>query len=386
MPAQVSPVPIVASAIAAAFITVGALPAWAEAAPVAASTPVATIDKVGWWNVSRGPQPGEPDTPLRPALAPVPAPPTNVPADAVGVGAGAGEPTKVAAVGIVLDGAPGGTVDALTLTLQESTAPGANVGTDGAAIVACPITGFWGETRNGNWVDRPTADCSLAEAPGTRADDGSWTFDLAQVASAAGWLDPGSSIGQNGVLLVEKVDAPAGFEASFPDPAAGGMKLRFAASGGAGADPFATGADSFALGGAGDAAPAAGDIRGTDPFTLSPAPVPSATSSTPAPAAAAAPIGPARRATTARARAAAPSTSRAGDLVGNLSPATYLLIPAALLAALGLSLYAGDSRAPAGARSTDSTPIPATGPRRRRAGGVSRALARRERADLASPR
>jgi hypothetical protein len=383
LPAQVKPVPIVASAIAAACITVGVLSTGAAAAPVASSTPVAKIDKVGWWNVSRGPQPGEPDTPLRPALAPVPAPPTNVPADAVGVGAGAGEPTKAAAVGIVLEGAPGGTVDALTLTLEESTAPGANVGTDGAAIVACPITGFWGETRNGNWVDRPTADCNLAEAPGTRAADGTWTFDLAQLASAAGWLDPGSSIGQNGVLLVEKVDAPAGFEASFPDPAAGGMQLRFAASGGAGADPFATGADSFALGGAGDAAPAGGDLGGADPFRLSPAPVPSATSSTPAPAAAAAPTAPAARATTARPPAAARSTSRAGDLVGNLSPATYLLIPAALIAALGLSLHAGGSLGPAGAA---PTPIAASGTRRRQVGGLSRALARRERADLASPR
>lgn len=363
MPAKFCLVPVVAFLLALA------------GAPAAAAqetaAPAASIDKVGWWNATRGPQSGEPDTPLRPALAPVPSP-TNVPANAVATAASVGEPTKVAAVGILLEGASGGTVDTLKLTLKEATAPGAVVGADQAVIIACPITAFWGETRNGNWIDRPEADCELASAQGSRGADGTWTFDLASVAGAAGWLDPASSTGQNGVLLVEKVDAPSGFEAAFLDPAAGGMTLEFAASGGgAAADPFATGdtttaGDPFALDP--DSGLATVDLDRTDPFALAPAPSPvTGAAGTPAPDSTVT----ARPAT----RPAVASGRRAGDLVGNLSWPTFLLLPLALAAAVALSLVLGaSSPTPVGAGGT--TPVPG----RRRLGGVSRALARRERA------
>lgn len=361
MPGKFRLVPVAA----VVFAALGAPAAGAQEATTTAA-PAATVDKVGWWNSTRGPQPGEPDNPLRPALAPVPAPPTNVPADAVGVAAALGEPTKIAAVGILLEGAAGGTVDSLKLSVKEATAPGATIGSDQAVIVACPITAFWGETRNGNWIDRPEADCDLASAEGTRGADGTWTFDLTSVAAAAGWLDPASSTGQNGVLLVERVDPPAGFEASFLDPSAGGMTLEFAATGGGAVpDPFATPGDTatspdFSL--STDPGFVGGELGRTDPITLSPVPVPSRGGGAPS---AAAPDLP-RPATQPAA-----STGRAGDLVGNLSWATWLLVPLALVAAVVLSLALGTSRTPA---PSGATPAPG----RRRLGGVSRALARRE--------
>ena len=367
MPGKFRLVPVAAVVIAA----LGAPPAGAQEATTTTIPPAATVDKVGWWNATQGPQPGEPDNPLRPALAPVPAPPTNVPADSVGVAAALGEPTKVAAVGILLEGATGGTVDSLKLTLKESPTPGATIGADQAVIVACPITAFWGDTRNGNWIDRPTADCDLASAQGSRNADGTWTFDLASVAAAAAWLDPASSTGQNGVLLVERVDPPGGFEASFLDPSAGGMTLEFAATGGGAVpDPFATpgdtstAGDAFALGP--DSGFSAGDLGRTDPISLSPSPVPSTGRGTPATATPDALPRPATR--------PAASTGRAGDLIGNLPWAIYLLVPLALALAVALSLVLG----------TAERPVPSGGGApvvgRRRLGGVSRALVRREHA------
>ena len=160
----------------------------ASAAPAQAieSRGVATQD--GWWNRLQGPQEGEPDgNPVRPLFPALPKP-LNVPADAISAGATAGQVDKVAGVGIDVVLAEGATLDGLTLRLQESDASGANVGADKAKVLACPATSPWGTGQNGNWRDRPAADCSLGSAEGVRAADGTWTFDLAAIGRL--WSDP----------------------------------------------------------------------------------------------------------------------------------------------------------------------------------------------------
>src|SRR5260221_514635 len=95
----------------------------------------------GWWNRLQGPAEGEPEgNPVRPLVPPVPKPP-NVPGDTIVTSAGAGQVDKVAAVGIGLALAEGATLDGLTLRLKESPVNGANVGSEGAKVTACPASG-----------------------------------------------------------------------------------------------------------------------------------------------------------------------------------------------------------------------------------------------------
>ena len=178
----------------------------------------------GWWNRLQGPAEGEPDgNPVRPFVPAVPKPPT-VPGDAIATSAGAGQVDKVAAVGIDLALADGAVLDGLTLRLSESPAGGANVGAEMAKVTACPATVAWGPGQNAAWRERPASDCSLGSADGSRAADGTWTFDLTALGRL--WADPpggpgvspvGSApLAPNGVVLsVDPAGSPSPVQVSW---------------------------------------------------------------------------------------------------------------------------------------------------------------------------
>lgn len=202
------------------------------------STASAILSQDGWWNRAKGPVEGEPANPLRGAIGGMVPAPSTVPETGLGVGAVGGDPDKVAAVGIVLETDPDPFVDSLVLTLRETTESGSNLNANQAAIIACPIVGFWAGVRNGDWVTRPSCDDSQA-VRGTRAADGTWTFDLTLLASQ--WVDPTSGLDQNGVLLVESVDAPQSFQVSFSDISTGKATTSFSVTPGFSDETFTDG-------------------------------------------------------------------------------------------------------------------------------------------------
>ena len=207
-----------------------------------APAPTAILTQDGWWNRAKGPQQGEPDNPLRSTLGgSIPAPST-VPATGLGVGAAAGDPDKVAAIGLVLEAGIDPLVDSLVLTLKESAANGSNLNSSSAKIIACPITSFWAGVKDGDWVGRPACDDAQA-VPGARAADGTWTFDLTLLAMQ--WVDPTSGLDQNGVLLVEAVDAPMSFQVSFDDIASGKATTTFSATPGVSDEDFGFSEEAF---------------------------------------------------------------------------------------------------------------------------------------------
>lgn len=349
-------------------------PAEALAPGSEAATASATQD--GWWNRYQGPRESEPEgNPLRPVLPTAPAPPT-VPEDALAVAAAHGEPVLVAAVGLEVAGPEGGTVESLTLTLTES--EGGTLSAAGAKVLACPATTPWGPAKNADWRDRPEADCSLARIEGTRADDGTWVFDL--TALARRWVDPAAPLAQYGVVLGLDAEAsPAPAQIAWKDLASGGVVVELVASvpnavapGPAEAPPPPAAAESAAP--PVDTSPPpepvpAPDlgIGGADPPTV-PAGQPSFGLP---PVTFDSPAEPATRETTGsvaapRSRARPTGTLQARPAVGfwdEVPAATLLAVPVAL----GLAVLVGLALGPAG------RPLPSWP----RAGGLTRALTRR---------
>lgn len=323
----------------------------------AQETPTATVDRDGWWNYANGgvqeEAPEAPGLPVPVPIPPTPPPRNTVPEGAIAAGFAVDRADKVAAVGIVLDAEPGATIETFVLTLKEVDSRTANVNADAAEIVACPITSFWaGGVPNADWGTRPEADCDLAKAVGERADDGTWTFDLAAIGAL--WLDPFGTVAADGVLLTAdpEVDAPTTFQVSWVDVASGGVGLSFSATGGSPEE------DPFALGG-GEPASGGFDTGGAT-IDTGPAFTPPATSP---------PTTTARRST--REEAAPAAFTPNGDILGNL-PWGYVLLA---LVAVGLGVVTTYTLGPAG------QPRPHL-----REGGVSRALTARERATPSSPR
>jgi hypothetical protein len=314
----------------------------ATSAAGAAGAVRASVDRVGWWSQAQGGS----DTVTGPTplggLGPALPQSPFVPDGSLPVAAALGEPQTEVAVGIALEGAaPGATVRKLTMRLVPAEGEGAQQNDTSAAMVACPITAFWGEADNGKWVDRPEADCEMVSAAGTRADDGSWTFDLTPIA--AKWLDPFASIPVNGVAVLEAVDPPGTFQVAFAgDPADIVLSADISPAPPA-ADPFAVPSG----GGATFAPPSSGF---DPPATPLPEPAVSGPAEQP-------------RSPAEPAPAVELGSTRAGDLLGNLPLGLVLLVPLGLLAA-----------ALVGRAVTGGGPAPSTGHRR---AGVSRALAPR---------
>jgi hypothetical protein len=194
-------------AVAAPVRSAGAL----DGDPV--GTAVATQD--GWWNRLQGPQEGEPEgNPLRPALPALPPPPT-VPGDAIAVAVAGGQPVFLAAVGIQVDVPPEALVESLKLILKET--PSGQINATGAKVVACAATSPWGPAKNAAWRDRPQSDCSLFQTEGVRGDDGTWTFDLTDLAFQ--WTDTfAAPLAQNGVVLgLDATTSPAPMQVAWSD-------------------------------------------------------------------------------------------------------------------------------------------------------------------------
>ncbi|HLF39883.1 MAG TPA: hypothetical protein VI854_00275 [Acidimicrobiia bacterium] len=190
----------------------------------------AAANQDGWWNRLQGPQEGEPPgNPLRAAAPALPTPPT-IPADAIVAGVALGQPMKVAAVGIEIALPQGGMVDSLTLHLKESPGTGANINSAAAKAMACPAVTPWGPHKNGAWQDRPEADCAQGQADGVRAEDGTWMFDLTPLAAL--WADPfAASLGQNGVVLaLDPAASPGVAQVSWLDITTGEVVLELVAS------------------------------------------------------------------------------------------------------------------------------------------------------------
>lgn len=188
----------------------------------------ASIDKVGWWHSANF------QTATPAAIVTVP-PPPGVPAGTLAVGASAGEPDRIAAVGILPDAQVGDEITAFTLSIREAGAPAAGFNGAAAKIIACPITAFWVGEENGTWDARPTYDCDLASAEGSRADDGTWTFDLRSIGQA--WVDPNGTIAPDGVALVEHVDASEGFQTVFATSGDNALVVTLTFAPGAGNEP-----------------------------------------------------------------------------------------------------------------------------------------------------
>ncbi len=338
----------------------------AAAQQSASTSTSADLTQDGWWNRAQGQQTAEPANPLRPAIGGAIPAPVTVPPNGLGIGAAAGDPDKVAAVGIILDAPADALVDRLTLTLKETPENGSNLNTGSAKIVACPITTFFAGVKNGDFINRPLCDDSQS-TPGQRAADGTWTFDLTLLASQ--WIDPTSGLSQNGVLLVEAVDAPVSFQTSLSDISTGKVKLDFAATVLLGDEEYAS--DSFGATDTFDSGTTADDVAVSDVPTESFDATSSFSSGSTA-------ISPTRTPRTAGAPTAVPTgapqvaTPTVGTrpiaaikLIGNLSPAAVVFF-LLLLAGVGyfLAVVLGPLATPTVA------PV--------RAGGVSRALAERE--------
>ena len=334
------------------------LRATAALAFVAASLPVAahaegtaTLTQDGWWSRFQGPlevgDAEEPANPLRETVNPqLPAPPT-VPANAIAVGGTDAEPTSVAAVGFILDDAPGAIVSQLVLTLKE--APSGNQNAAGAKIAACPITSFWAGARNAAWVDRPAFECADPGAVlGQRAADGTWTFNLSSLGQS--FVD--ELLSQNGVAIAPAVGATEPFQVSFLDIASGSVTIQYTSTP-AVLDPttgdFMSPAldepfNEAPLGDSGFEAPLTGDALpiAEEPPQALPGAAPPVSDSAPTPVAA------------------------VGDL--GLPKIALVLIPLALLVAAGLAYILGPAGRPE--------------PSGRRTGGVTRALAARRVSDV----
>jgi hypothetical protein len=361
----------------------------ASAAPAQASDSRGAATQDGWWNRLQGPQEGEPDgNPIRPLVPAIPKPP-NVPADAIAAGATAGQVDKVAAVGIDVSLADGATLDGLVLRLKESDANGANVGADKAKVLACPAGGPWGTGQNGNWRDRPAADCSLGSAEGVRAADGTWTFDLAAIGRL--WADPFAPLPANGVVLSvdtkvadggQSPASPSSVQVSWLNYDSGNIAVELAATPGV---PAAT-ADSGVMAsepvdaapaaagpaldipGASRAFPAAGSgvSAGSLAYPSGPVAAGQTTTATPDVSATGAPPESPGEATLTAAPAGPGPVLQARPAVGfweHVPAPTALLLPVAL----GLALLVSVTLGPAGRPSAVF----------RREGGLSRALARR---------
>ena len=319
----------------------------------------ATVDKTGWWNRLNSTA----STPAGPVTVP---PPPGIPAGDLVVGAAPGEATAVTAIGIQPDFDTGATVTNFTLRITEDPEANSNVGTEGAVIVACPITDFWAGGDNGDWETRPTADCDAAAVPGERDEDGVWEFDLAPIGTS--WFDPFGTIVPDGVLLQPDLDETDPFQAVFE----GGDSIDVVLE----AQPGPEEEDPFATPDGGTAIPTDDGLSasgGDSIFSPGGSSSPTESFESPAPDLTETPVTEAPEETASPPVADAPDTqpvaSRAGDLMGNLSPLVLL----GILGFFGLLLTMSYWLGPNGQ--------PVTTIRQR---GVSRALDARARATKGS--
>lgn len=333
-------------------------------APVTGSTAQtsggASVQSQGWWNAGAQPLDAPRATPLGGVAPPVTLPTPDVPEGSVPVAMRVGQPSRIGAIGIVLDAPKGSVANSVVLRLKEAAA-----GQQGSspAVRACPITTFLVPEQGGPSANIPEADCDAASADGERADDGTWTFDLTSIAAV--WLDPNGVIQASGVRLDPVGEPPATFQVAFTGIADAVLDADVTPGSDAAGDAFSTGGSfdsgSSSGGGSFDSGSSFGGGSvdssfggGSSDFAAPSAEVPEV------PTAAAAPT-----ATSAPSRTLpVANASRAGKTFGNWPLSVVLLLAAALALALAMGVTLG----PAGRERPDLG---------RRQGGVSRALGSR---------
>ena len=166
----------------------------------------------GWWSRSNEPPP---ETGL---LQPPYVPAAAAPAGTLPVALVNGEPERVVAIEFGLKGETDSVVTSMVLALRESDAPGANISSQLSTLQACPVTEpFWVGVDNGAWPTRPSFDCEVAAAPGTRDDDGVWTFDLTSLASSwpSSTYEFSSAVVIVGAPPVDPTSEPGTFQVGF---------------------------------------------------------------------------------------------------------------------------------------------------------------------------
>jgi hypothetical protein len=138
-------------------------------------------------------------TPLPPVAPPGALPTPDVPAGDFPVSVVGGQPDKESFLQLDTSAiAAGSTVSSLLLTLHEDSA-GGNVAPDTATLEARAVTGFMaGGAQGAPWANRPQYDTIGPAAPGKRAADGTWTFELAPIA--ARWAS--GELSNNGLAIV----------------------------------------------------------------------------------------------------------------------------------------------------------------------------------------
>jgi hypothetical protein len=139
-------------------------------------------------------------TPLPPVAPPGALPTPDVPAGDFPVSVVGGQPDKESFLQLDSSAIPqGSTVSSLVLTLHEDPNASGKLNPDTARIEARAVTGFMvGGVQGAPWVNRPAYDTIGPAAAGKRAPDGTWTFDLTQIA--AGWAS--GNLSNNGLALV----------------------------------------------------------------------------------------------------------------------------------------------------------------------------------------
>jgi hypothetical protein len=170
------------------------------AGPAGAATTV-QVTGGSWYYAGQTPSP-----PVvgQPAKSPTPeVPDTDFP-----VAAAAGQSNKETYLHIDTAAIPAGsTVASLKLVLSEDAAA-SSVAASLAGIVAEPVTGFFVDgTKAAPYSERPSVDASV-KAKGTRAADGTWTFDITAIANR--WVS--GQLANNGVALVPSGDPGQSFE------------------------------------------------------------------------------------------------------------------------------------------------------------------------------
>jgi hypothetical protein len=188
--------------------TVLGMPATAavsSALPTQATDPAPVVKTGWWWTVNT-------ETPLddTPAATNLPAPPW-IPATGLPVAAIAGDPQEVSAIEFGAGVADSEIVE-YVFSIGESTAPGTQISSAAATLLACPIDEFWADGRAARWSARPAYDCGDRAVAGVRDEAGVWTFDLTELAAT--WAAPGY-MGSESVALVPDQAAGGSFQVVF---------------------------------------------------------------------------------------------------------------------------------------------------------------------------
>lgn len=310
----------------------------AGTAPESDTTRGGEVVQTGWWSRSNEPPP---ETGV---LAPPDVPAVAAPAGTLPVTVVNGEHERIAAIEVAIAGKPEGIVDLVRLTLRESAEPGAQVGSEVAAISACPIVEpTWVGGQNSRWKNRPEFDCDLGSVAGERSKAGVWTFDLTVLASQ--WLSSAHT-GSTAVALVAEEAGengePLTFQVAFDGLANDGIELRAKTSPPAPSLPTGPVAPPSAPGAASGSAFSGDVASGPAPFSASGS----------APAAGAAPAGdPAPVAAPARSKQLAPVAAVQHPWYGGIPRPAFLLLLLGLGLAYLLMLANGPAAQPTGVSS-----------------------------------